>query len=77
MSGLLILMCVKGTPNFDNLPFLIIPEVIKTQLLGEPVKPFTSLPDESENFIVCEVGRVHLGVMTVGGCVRGHLLSLL
>jgi hypothetical protein len=77
MRGLLIEVCVIGTPNLDHFTVFVVPQVIDTQLLGEPIEPLTGLTDERKNLIVSVIRHVHLGIMGGRWGVRGHYSSLL
>jgi len=74
---LLMHVRVEWTPNFDDLTILIVPQIIKTKLLCQPVKFLPSLTDEGENLILGVLGHVHLGIVCIRGLVRRHGSSLL
>jgi len=76
VCGLLILVRVERSPNLDDFSLLIVPQVVETEFMSQPVKLLTSLTDESEEFVFVILGDVHLGVVAVGWCVRGHLYLL-
>jgi hypothetical protein len=73
---LLILVGVERPPNLDDLALLIVPQVVETELMGQPIKLLTSLTNESEESIFVILGDVHLGVMAVGWRVGSHLYLL-
>jgi len=76
VCGLLILVCVERSPNLNDFSLLVVPQVVETELMGQPVKLLTSLTDESEEFVFVILGDVHLGVVAVGWYVRSHLYLL-
>lgn len=53
-------MGVKGSPNLDHFTLLVVPQVIETKCVREPIKLLSSLTDERENPIFVVHRYVHL-----------------
>ncbi len=52
MCRLLILVSIVRTPDFNDLTLTIVPEIIESQLLSEPVKPLTCPTDERKYLLL-------------------------
>lgn len=52
MCRLLILVSVVRTPDFNDLTLAIVPEIIESQLLSEPVKSLTCPTDERKYLLL-------------------------
>jgi len=77
MFRLLVEMCVIRSPDLNDFPLLVIPKIIKSKKLGQPIETLPSPTDEREDVILGIATDIHLGVMRAGGLVRSHLFSFL
>jgi hypothetical protein len=73
MFGLFVLVGIVGTPNLDDLPFPVIPQVIKAEKAGQPVKSFASFTDERKDVVFVVITHIHLGVVTIRRLIWRHL----